>query len=107
MSPKEDYFATASMDDTARLWDLRTVNCQGVMRFESGGRRPAVAFDPQGLVFAAAISGGRVKLFDVRACDKGPFRTFLTSDLGGSTDFTGIKFSNDGKLMLLARNLGN
>lgn len=102
MSPKEDFFATASMDDTARLWDLRTTNCQGVMRFQGGGCRPAVAFDPQGLVFAAAMSGGRVKLFDVRSYDKGPFLTFLTSDLGGRTNFSGIKFSNDGKLMLLA-----
>jgi len=106
MSPKEDILASASMDDTARLWDLRTVNCQGVMRFQGGGCRPAVAFDPQGLVFAAAICGGRVKLFDVRAYDKGPFLTFLTQDLGGSQSFSGIKFSNDGTLMLLATTTG-
>jgi len=71
------------------------------MRYEGGGHRPAVAFDPQGVVFAAAICGGRIKLFDVRAYDKGAFLTFLTSDLGGSRSFSGIKFSNDGAHMLL------
>ena len=102
MSPKEDILASASMDDTARLWDLRTTNCQGVMRFQGGGHRPAVAFDPNGQVFTAAICGGRVKLFDLRAYDKGPFLTFLTTALGGSKSFSSIKFSNDGKHMLLA-----
>lgn len=106
MSPKEDILASASMDDTARLWDLRTTNCQGVMRFQGGGHRPAVAFDPGGLVFAAAICGGRVKLFDVRGYDKGPFLTFLTQDLGGNHSFSGIKFSNDGTFMLLTTTNG-
>lgn len=106
MSPKEDIFASASMDDTARLWDLRHTNCAGVMRFQGGGHRPAVAFDPQGIVFAAAICGGRIKMFDVRAYDKGPFLTFLTGDLGGSKSFSSIKFSNDGNAMLVATTQG-
>ena len=106
MSPKEDILASASMDDTARLWDLRTVNCQGVLRFEGRGHRPAVAFDPQGLVFAAAVSGGIIKLFDVRATDKGPFEEFSTADLGRECSFSSIKFSNDGTLMLLATTHG-
>lgn len=56
MSPKEDFFASASLDDTARMWDLRSTDCAGVMRFAAGGgNRPAVAFDPCGLVFAAAL----------------------------------------------------
>ena len=33
MSPKEDTFASASADDTVRLWDLRTTDCTGVIRF--------------------------------------------------------------------------
>jgi len=105
MSPKEDFFASASMDGTARIWDLRTTNCQGLLRFEARGQRPAVAFDPQGLVFSAAVAGGQIKLFDVRAYDKGPFCTF-TPDLGGSKSFSCIKFSNDGKLMLLTTTQG-
>lgn len=61
MSPKEDFFASASLDGAARIWDARTTTCQGVMRFAVAGHYSAVAFDPHGLVFAAAISGGRVK----------------------------------------------
>ena len=81
------------------------------MRFDAPGRHSTVAFDPMGLVFAAAISGGRVKLFDVRAYDKGPFLTF-TPDISlppvgpdgkqPPRSFSGLKFSNDGKLILLS-----
>ena len=46
-----------------------------------------------------------MRLFDVRAYEKGPFSTF-SPELGGSKGFTGIKFSNDGKLMLLSTNQG-
>ena len=94
------------MDDTARIWDLRSTNCQGVMRFAGGGNRPAAAFDPHGLVFAVAIGGSQIKLFDVRAYDKGPFATFEPS-LGGSKSFACIKFSNSGKLMLLTTTDGS
>lgn len=111
MSPKEDFFASAALDGTARIWDLRQTNCQGTMNFAGDGRqqedkRAAVAFDPHGLVFVAAIGGSLVKLFDVRAYDKGPFFTF-TPDLGQGTGFTGVKFSNDGKLMLLSTTRGD
>lgn len=32
--------------------------------------RPTVAYDHQGLVFAAAMEGGAIKLFDSRSYDK-------------------------------------
>lgn len=32
--------------------------------------RPAVAYDQQGLVFAVAMEGGAIKLFDSRSYDK-------------------------------------
>ena len=74
------------------------------MRF-SGGHRAAIAFDPQGLVFAAAGGGGQTKLFDVRAYGKGPFTTFAP-DVGGPVNFSCVKFSYDGKLMLLGTTQG-
>jgi COMPASS component SWD2 len=62
MSPKEDVFASASLDGTIRIWDLRSTDCQAAMHFSGEGERPAVAFDPQGVVLAAAISGGQTKV---------------------------------------------
>lgn len=101
----QDLFASASMDGTARIWDLRTTDCQGVLRLDVQGHRPSVAFDPQGLVFAAATGSGQLKLFDLRGYDKGPFTTFKP-DLGNSTGLSCMKFSNDGKLMLLSTTSG-
>lgn len=40
---------------------------QGLMRVRG---RPAVAYDQQGLVFAVAMEGGAVKLFDSRSYEK-------------------------------------
>jgi len=98
MSPKEDLFASAAADDTARLWDLRVEKCLAALHFEGGGRQPCVGFDPHGLVLAAAVCGSLVKLFDVRAYSTGPFATF---SIDKSLDFANIKFSHDGKLMLM------
>lgn len=39
--------------------------------------RPAVAYDQQGLVFAVAMEGGAIKLFDSRSYDKVCILTFL------------------------------
>ncbi|CAI5499407.1 unnamed protein product [Closterium sp. Naga37s-1] len=99
---------------------------QGLMRVRG---RPAVAFDQQGLVFAVAMGGGAVKLFDARSYEKGPFDTMLvggdedegpfdtmlvggdededegpfdTMLVGGDEDeVTSIKFSNDGNQILV------
>lgn len=61
MSPKEDFFASAGLDGTVRVWDLRTTNCQGLMRFGADGHGAQVAFDPHGLVFAAGTSYNGIK----------------------------------------------
>eukprot|EP00249_Psilotum_nudum_P006786 c20058_g1_i1 orf=75-1067(+) len=97
MSPKNDCFMSGSLDHTVRLWDLRVNACQGLLRVRG---RPAVAYDQQGLVFAVAMEGGAIKLFDVRSYDKGPFDTFLVG--GDTAEVSGMKFSNDGKMMLLS-----
>jgi len=111
MSPKEDTFASvtkprcaydmAAADDTVRVWDLRSPGCTGVLRCSGLGKQSAISYDPHGLVLAAALCGGHVKLFDVRAYEKGPFATF-SPDLQGTKDFANVSFSHDGKLMLLA-----
>ncbi|XP_015059239.1 protein ANTHESIS POMOTING FACTOR 1 isoform X1 [Solanum pennellii] len=96
MSPVNDSFLSGSLDHSVRIWDLRVNACQGILRLRG---RPAVAYDQQGLVFAVAMEGGAIKLFDSRHFDKGPFETFLVG--GDTAEVCDIKFSNDGKSMLL------
>lgn len=103
---------------------------QGILRLRG---RPTVAYDQQGLVFAVAMEGGAIKLFDSRSYDKvciqmrsssvlfsgtqlneflfsflnfqGPFDTFLVG--GDTAEVYDIKFSNDGKSMLLTTTNNN
>ncbi|VEL42895.1 unnamed protein product [Protopolystoma xenopodis] len=90
--------------------------------------RPTAAFDPEGLIFAAGINSDSIKLYDLRSFDKGPFATFkiattpanpaaatsatlgsrnttfmASGDLPG-TEWTGLKFSPDGKTLLIQTN---
>eukprot|EP00850_Spirogloea_muscicola_P000722 SM000003S10967 [mRNA] locus=s3:14867:17145:+ [translate_table: standard] len=105
MSPKNDTFMSGSLDHTVRLWDLRNSACQGLVRVRG---RPAVTYDQQGLVFAIAMEGGTVKLFDTKSYDKasetsshqGPFDTFTVG--GDKAEVSCMKFSNDGKLLLVS-----
>lgn len=102
ISPVNDSFMSGSIDHTVRIWDLRVNACQGILRLRG---RPAVAYDQQGLVFAVAMEGGAIKLFDSRSYDKGPFETFLVG--GDMAEVCDIKFSNDGKSMLLTTRKNN
>ena len=65
--------------------------------------RPVASFDPEGLIFAVGVQSEQIKLYDVRSFDKGPFSTFKYKIETGC-DWTGIKFSLDGKLMMLTTN---
>lgn len=100
MSPVDDMFLSGSLDKTLRLWDLRSPNCQGMMHLSS---RPVAAFDPEGLVFAAGVNSESVKLYDLRSFDKGPFASFRLMGEKGC-EWTGLKFSPDGKTILLSTN---
>uniref|UniRef100_A0A2P2JQJ9 WD repeat-containing protein 82 n=2 Tax=Rhizophora mucronata TaxID=61149 RepID=A0A2P2JQJ9_RHIMU len=102
MSPINDSFMSGSLDHTVRIWDLRVNACQGILHLRG---RPTVAYDQQGLVFAVAMEGGAIKLFDSRSYDKGPFDTFLVG--GDTAEVCDIKFSNDGKSMLLTTSSNN
>lgn len=100
MSPVDDTFLSGSLDKTIRLWDLRSPNCQGLMHLLS---RPVANFDPEGLIFAVGINSESVKLYDLRSFDKGPFNSFkLPQDT--SCDWTGLKFSPDGKIIMIYTN---
>ncbi|GMH41127.1 hypothetical protein BSKO_09037 [Bryopsis sp. KO-2023] len=98
VSPKDDLFLSTGVDREVRLWDLRINHCQGVLRVPS---QPVATFDQQGLVFAAAADCGIIKLYDMRAYDKGPFDTFVLEEENcGQVPFGSLMFSNDGQKIL-------
>lgn len=63
MSPLSDCFLSGAADDSVRVWDLRTAECQGVMEIKG---KPLVAVDPQGVVFAVALDSRLVRLYDMK-----------------------------------------
>ncbi|XP_076344337.1 WD repeat-containing protein 82-like isoform X1 [Tachypleus tridentatus] len=100
MSPVDDSFLSGSLDKSVRLWDLRSPGCQGVMHLTG---RPVANFDPEGLIFAVGVNSQLVKLYDLRSFEKGPFNSFkLPQDK--DCDWTGLKFSPDGKMILISTN---
>jgi COMPASS component SWD2 len=101
MNPADDTFLSGSMDKTIRLWDLRSNHCQGLMKLSG---RPVAAFDPDGLIFAAGINSDAVKLYDLRSFDKGPFSSFKLNVDSKDIEWTGLKFSPDGKSILISTN---
>jgi len=98
MSPCDETFISGSLDKSLRLWDLRSPNCQGLIHFSS---RPVAAFDPEGLVFSVGTNNESLKLYDLRSFDKGPFNTFRVANERGEGEWTHLKFSPDGKTMMI------
>lgn len=100
MNPVNDTFLSASLDQTARLWDLRSNATQGLIRPVKG--TPKVAFGNQGVIFACTTEN-MIKLFDSRKFDSGPFATFqVNSPSSSSFNWSSLFFSADGKYLLLS-----
>jgi COMPASS component SWD2 len=100
MSPVDDIFLSGSLDNTIRLWDLKSANCAGLMHLNG---RPVANFDPEGLIFGAGITSEMIKLYDLRSFDKGPFSTFQLPK-EKDCEWTNLKFSADGKTIMLTTN---
>ncbi|KAG0288173.1 WD repeat-containing protein 82 [Dissophora globulifera] len=101
MSPLDDQFLAGS-EEAVRLWDLRSPNCQGAVSIVG---RPAVAWDPSGIVFAVAL-GCTLRLYDVKIFDQGPFETGMIGQSLLGVNHTAIvatqlEFSSDGKYILV------
>ncbi|KAL5998430.1 hypothetical protein ACLOJK_009370 [Asimina triloba] len=101
LCPRKECFISGSLDRTVLLWDQRAEKCQGLFRVQG---RPAVAYDDQGMVFTIAF-GGYIRMFDARKYEKGPFEIYTAS--GDFSDANVVKFSNDGRLILLTTMGGN
>jgi COMPASS component SWD2 len=95
VSPVEDVVLSGSEDKSVRLWDLRSTHCAGLLKTPD---TPCVAFDPTGILFAAAVGKNLIKLYAMSGFDKGPFATFHIN--GPPFDVVSLSFSPDGKFIL-------
>lgn len=78
MNPIDDTFLSAAVNESVKLWDLRSPNPQGHLPIHG---HPTVAFDPSGQVFALAISQRNViLLYDSKKFSDAPFLTLPLAD---------------------------
>ncbi|KAL8865844.1 MAG: hypothetical protein Q9174_006664, partial [Haloplaca sp. 1 TL-2023] len=108
--PGNDTFLSCSIDNTVRLWDLRSQNAQGKLNLAT----PYLAtYDPSANVIAiASASTSSILLYDLKQFDKAPFATFdlrpheprPAAGTNGIPEWTKLEFSNDGKSLLVATN---
>ncbi|MQL76398.1 hypothetical protein Taro_008798 [Colocasia esculenta] len=101
LCPRKECFISGSLDRTVLLWDQRTEKSQGLLRVQG---RPAISYDDQGMVFAVAF-GGHIRMFDTRKYERGPFEIFSVA--GDMSEAHVVKFSNDGRLILLTTDAGH
>ncbi|XP_078440199.1 transducin/WD40 repeat-like superfamily protein isoform X2 [Wolffia australiana] len=100
LCPRKECFISGALDQAVLIWDQRTEKAQGLLRVQG---RPAISYDDQGMIFAIAIQGC-IRMFDVRKYDQGPFEVLSVG--GDVSDANEIKFSSDGKLILLTTSAG-
>lgn len=99
MSPTENAFLSSALDKTLKIWDLRLPDSQRTLYLTG---RPIAAYDPDGIIFAIGINSECIKLYDVRMCGN-PFATFKLNR-EKECDWTELKFSKDGKTILISTN---
>ncbi|ORX55158.1 WD repeat protein 82, partial [Hesseltinella vesiculosa] len=101
MSTLNDQFLSSSLDGTVRLWDMRSSSCQGML---TPGKRPIASIDPAGMVFPVVTGDNGILVYDIRQYSAGPFSTWSTPE--PSMPWTSVKFTNDGKHLLLTSAIG-
>ena len=100
-SPSGPGFISGSRDGSVRVWDVRSQDACGKVH-ASGS--PIVAYDPKGLIFGITYCDKamrtKVKLFDARSYDDGPFLEFALDNVSQAPP-TCLKFSSDGEYFAL------
>uniref|UniRef100_A0A915JU34 WD repeat-containing protein 82 n=1 Tax=Romanomermis culicivorax TaxID=13658 RepID=A0A915JU34_ROMCU len=74
---------------------------QGYLSIEGS---PLVAVDPDGLIFVLGLFSELLKLYDFRTFDKRPFVTFKVPRQERDLEWTGIKFSPNGRQIMITTN---
>lgn len=99
MSPANETFLSAAVNESVRLYDLRAANAQACMVIEG---HPLVAYDPSGTIFALALNERReILLYDVRRWSVKPFITFVIPLKEDDMHIASISFNPSGSLVLI------
>lgn len=98
MSPADDTFLSGSLDQTIRLWDLKSDKLIGKLPTQGS---ITANYDPEGLIFAVGINSESIKLYDSRLYEKGPFNTIRMPRAPSNLNWKSLKFSPNGKQILI------
>lgn len=111
LCPSNDTFLSASLDNTVKLWDLRSSSPQGSLNLHGA---VLSAYDPSATVIAIASPATQtIILYDLRNFDKPPFATFDLHEIerrfahygqSQAQGWTSLEFSNNGQYILLGTN---
>ncbi|XP_036601312.1 WD repeat-containing protein 82-like [Trichosurus vulpecula] len=93
----QNYLISGSLDQSIRLWDLRFSDCINIKSFQG---ETVCTFHPEGTLIATGIGSKKVVFHDIRFASR-PLNTFWIGRYG---NWGGLKFSNDGKLLLISTN---
>ena len=97
LSPDGRTLASASADQTIRLWDVRTHKQRGSPLYGHTDELNSVAFSPDGRALASGSDDGTVRLWDVQTHKQ------LGTPLRGHTNFVrSVAFRPDGRMLASA-----
>lgn len=99
VSPADNTLISAALDNTVRIWDLRSPTCQGLL---STNTPSFVAFDATGGVIGIASQTSRtISIYPTKQLHRKPFLTINLEHIPPSVNLLKLEFSNNGKLIML------